>query len=340
MGLYLDNGFINTAWIADQADKNNLSFIVIIGSRQIGKTWGCLDFVLREGKPFILMRRTMSEVEFIAIGANHPFSGHGKEITVKKDSKYTAAVFEELPESDPEQIGSVMALSTVSKIRGFNGQSYEDLIFDEFIPEAHVTQIKHEGDAFANAIVTISGNRELEGRKPLRCWLLANSNNIDSPILKALNIQKKVEDMKNRCQEYAVMPDRGIMIILPMSGQIKDKRKNTALFRAIGAESKFTEMALDNKFSYNDESDVCRVNMSEYKPLAKVADVYLYRHKSKRLVFVSAHRSGTFNAAYQDTDKDKARFKREMGYMRGLYTAGGVNFESLTVKSTVLDFIY
>ena len=110
-----------------------------------------------------------------------------------------------------------MSLNSVAKIRGFYGGAYTDLIYDEFIPENHVIKIRNEGDAFLHAIVTISGNRELEGQPPLLTWLLSTSTNTASPILAALNLTDKIESMINRGQEFSALPDRGIIIVMPKS---------------------------------------------------------------------------------------------------------------------------
>ena len=43
MKLYLDNGFLNQQSILDEAEKNNCAFIIEIGARQVGKTYGTLE---------------------------------------------------------------------------------------------------------------------------------------------------------------------------------------------------------------------------------------------------------------------------------------------------------
>lgn len=337
MGLYLDKGYLNYKYISQLVESNNIAFCVIIGARQVGKTYGCLEWQLKNDNKFILMRRTQTESDFICNDVNNPFTVYSfKNIQVKKDTKYTGAIYDAPEESDKKYIGCVMALSTVAKIRGFNGGLYTDLVFDEFIPENHVIKIKNEGDAFLNAVVTISGNRELEEKRPLRVWLLANSNNIGSPILESLNITKNVERMVDSGQELSILKDRGIMIIIPKSEKVLASRKETALAKAIKGDSEFSEMAFNNKFSYNDAENIKTINFKEYKPVFTVLGKFtLFRHKSKPEFFVGA---GNYsNIQYLATDRNITQIQRQYPNLKVWYLRGLIYFGDLTVKTQFVN---
>lgn len=342
MNLYLKSGYLNQEEIQRVADRNHINFIVQIGGRQVGKTYGCLQLMLRQKKTFILMRRTATEQEFICNDINNPFTCFKEySISIKKDTKYTAAIHKIEEGSDPIYTGSIMALSTVAKIRGFNGSIYSDLIFDEFIPENHVMKIKDEGDAFLNAYVTISGAREENGGDPLRCWLLANPNTINSPILQALNIAQKVEEMDIKGQEVSILADRGIMIIRPNSESIMAKRKKTALFRAVGSDSKFADMALENEFSYNDFSDIVKsVPLSEYRYVMKVNDVCVYLHRNEQLYYCCSHANGSPKKVYENKKQDIILLNRNYPHLRKAYIMHKVIFSDQVVKSKILDMIF
>lgn len=343
MGLYLQNGYINQKWIEEQADKNNISFIVEIGGRQVGKTYGTLKLMLDENKKFILMRRTSSEMEFICNDINNPFKVFkGYDISVKKEGKYSGSIHKVTEDSDPEFIGSTMALSTIAKIRGFAGFMYSDVVFDEFIPENHVVKIKDEGDAFLNAYTTIAGAREELGEKPLRFWLLANPNNIDNAILRTLQISYKIEDMMLKGQEISILKDRGIMIILPNSDEIMKKRSTNSLFRAIGTDNKFSQMALGNEFSYNDSSDVRSFNLKEFKLLMTISNIAIYKHKAKNLFYASTIIMGQpkRDRVFSDTEKDTLFIKSNYPSLRAYYISGRFAFSDLTTKARILDIIF
>ena len=46
MKLYDNDGWLDIPHVVEVADKNNISFIVIIGKRQVGKTYGVLKYML------------------------------------------------------------------------------------------------------------------------------------------------------------------------------------------------------------------------------------------------------------------------------------------------------
>lgn len=336
--LYTKDGFLNISWIDKEAARINAAFIVILGTRQIGKTYGTLKLMLDDNRNFILMRRTQTETDFISNGTLNPFLALGRtDIKVKKENQYIGKIQAET-ETGFAPIGVTLSLTCVSKIRGFSGASFTDLVYDEFIPESHINKIRNEGDAFLNAVVTISGNREIEGKPPLRCWLLANSNNIGSPILKALNITDKVESMDKSGQELSILPDRGIIIVLAKATELAGKRKKTSLMKAINKESDFSKMAFDNKFSYNDSENVFRKDLKQYQLLASVTGVLsIWKNKSNDTLYISSYRK--CNLEFSDTDRGHKQLLTTVPFLKVCYTFNNMFFESLAVKEQFKEIV-
>ena len=337
--LYLKNGFLDVKWLDKQADKINAAFVVILGTRQIGKTYGTLKLMIDEKRNFILMRRTQTECDFITNGTVNPFKALGRDdIEVKKDTQYTGKIL--LDNSvNKEQIGITASLTCVSKIRGFSGNAFTDLVYDEFIPESHVNRIKNEGDAFLNAVVTISGNRELEGKPPLKCWLLANSNNIASPILKALNLTEKVERMSASGKELSILPERGVILVLAKAQEIAEKRKKTSLLKAIQSEeSAFSKMAFNNEFSYNDNENVMRKDLRQYNIVAAtIGGITLWRNKSGKDLYVTSYRKAPLE--FPNTEDGKKRFFMHFPYVKVAYNLNRTFFESIAVKEAYKEIL-
>lgn len=334
-GIYLPSGFLDQNYIYNEAKRIGAAFIVELGARQVGKTYGCLQLQIRNKNRFILMRRTKDEAKFIANGAINPFLALGETgIYTKTISEYTGGIFN----ADDQQIGLIMSLNTVAKIRGFYGGDYSDLVYDEFIPEAHVSRIRNEGDAFLNAVVTISGNRELEGKPPLLTWLLANSNNIASPILSALNLQDKIESMIIKGQEFSAMPDRGVVIVMPKSEKILNKRKENALIKAAGEQSKFYQMAYENRFAYNDAEHVGQRPLGDYKALFAVdGKLTVHQRKGKRELYVTPFRK--CDRVYTDSPRGYREMLLHYPDLKVLYTTGHTYFQNLITKQIYVDII-
>lgn len=348
MNLYTKDGWLDTKHIDEVAERNNINFIVMIGKRQVGKTYGVLKLMLDEDRRFIFMRRVRPELDMLCKDVNSPFEKiptNGR-IAFRKESEYTASIERILTAiEDGEEIenkvriGTGVTLAGVGNIRGFSGDMYTDLILDEFIPEEQLFKVRNEGDAFLNAYVTISGNRELEGRRPLKVWLLANSNNLNSRILDALNITGAVEKMSLKGEEVRILQDRGIMIILPESRAVIAKRKKTALYKAIDGGSKFAKMAFENEFAYNDYTDVSTKPLQEYNPLVTIGRITIHLHKNDKTLYITDKVKYKPRYDYTDSDTHINTFNRKFPEIRAAYMNGRVWFQDMRIKNYFLDII-
>lgn len=346
MRLYLKSGFLDVPHVAEVADRNNISIIIIIGKRQIGKTYGVLKFMLDEQKQFILLRSVMAEMDMLKHNVASPFDaikGYSGRVVFESETQYTANIvrIDESEEGEEKtNIGMLSALSAIGRVRGINGRRFSDVVYDEFIPESHLLKVKNGGDAFLNMYTTIAGNREIEGEKPLRVWLLANSNNLDNDILNALNITGVVEKMSLRGEESRILKDRGIMVILPDSQLITEKRKKGALYRAIGGDSKFSQMAYENAFAYNDYTDVGAKPLQEYKPLISVGGSFtIYLHKSDKVLYVCDLVDSNARHKYTQSDYDRMKFTRDYPEIKAAYLRGRFTFQNMTVKNAFLEYL-
>ena len=346
MKLYTKAGWLDVPHVAEVADRNNVALIIIIGKRQIGKTYGVLKYMLDTQKHFILLRSVMAEMDMLKHNVANPFDaikGYENRVVFESETQYTANIMRlDVSEEGDEKtnIGMLSALSAVGRVRGINGRQFSDIVYDEFIPESHLLKVRNGGDAFLNMYTTIAGNREIEGEKPLRVWLLANSNNLDNDILNALNITNVVEKMSLRGEESRILKDRGIMVILPDSQQITEKRKKGALYRAIGGNSKFSQMAYENAFAYNDYTDVGTKPLQEYKPLISVGGSFtIYLHKSDKILYVCDMVDANARHKYSQSDYDRMKFTRDYPEVKAAYLRGRFTFQNMTVKNQFLDYL-
>jgi hypothetical protein len=345
--LYLDNGFLNIPYIDKVATSNYCPFRFIIGKRQVGKTYGTLQYMINEERQHILMRRTKPEMEFLVPEENNPYRKFEQSISFVNSTPYTMRIIKTIDDVDggviDRIVGMVCSLSTVAKIRGFDGSVYSDLVYDEFIPESHIVRIRNEGDAFLNAYVSISGNRELEGKEPLRAWLLANTNNINSPILESFGIIDVVADMVRTKKEECILRDRGIYILIPQSEVISTKRSQTALYKAVGVKSQFAAMSLGAEFAYNDMSGVGNVDIKQYKPIFIIktysGDVLAYVHKNGGSIYFTDIVSVNTRNIYDRTDAARRRLLLQYPNIKAYILRGNARYSSANVKKNVFDFL-
>ena len=324
--IYTPDGWLDVPALAARGCWLN----VITGPRQVGKTYGTLKYIIEERRPFILMRRTVEEVQFLGINTEvNPFKVFEPEHEISMDRAGKILNISE----DGEIIGICLGLPTVATIRGFSASRFTDIIFDEFIPEKHVIQRKTEGDALLNAYTTINGNRELEGRPPVRLWLLANSNNINSPILTALGLVDPILRMREKGQE--VLQKDGVLIVQPGSMKIIKKRSETAMMKHLKktkSAERFTGMALENEFSYNDQTLVGKMPLGGLKPLCGIGMAYVWQRDDGFLYICRApHRT----EIYEDSEYMRERFRDDYWWIFDQYRSGEIRFADLHI----LEFI-
>lgn len=346
MSMYTEDGWIDVPYIDYYCDKHDINFVLIIGRRQVGKTYGVLKYLLDSKKKFILLRRTKAELQLIKKKTNSPFEaidGYEDRVTLAGSEDGTMDIDLYTPKGDEgrtETIGMAAALSTIASIRGFSGKQYTDLVYDECIPEEHVYKIKAEDEAFNNAYTTINGNRELMGEKALRCWLLANSNKLNGAILKALNLVEIVERMWRTGCEELLMKDRGILILMPKSEKIIDQRRNTAIYRASGTDSKFAKMSLEGEFSHDDISDIRKVDIKQFDRICILDDIVVCKHKSDGVYYVCKKFGPLGLHEYGNTEYFRNFYRRTHPSHRAAYIRGNMFFQNVTVKEKFLKYIY
>lgn len=343
LNLYEEDGWINIPSISSL----NTNFNILIGPRQVGKTYGTLKHLIYAGKKFIFMRRTPTELDTCLKGSTSTFQSLSLdcnfEYKVENDSQYIRRIdFYEPGAEKPFNSAIALALTSVSKIRGFSGVEYTDLVYDEFIPEVTVKRMRGEGDAFVNAYITINGNRELKGRRALRCWLLANSNDLYSPVLAELGLTEKVEHMVKKNQEYTYMEHRGCLIAMPRSEKITSKRRETALYRLTGTGTASAKMALDNDFSYNNFSDVIPMDLSEMNCIFEICGMFVWQGKVDKLqYYVCYKKAGDPKVLTTTSTRGLARELIDSGHADfiDLIYKGRVAYASYGIKRTILLFL-
>lgn len=331
--LYTPEGWLNFDYIADQPAW----MIVIIGKRQVGKTYGALLNMLKYDKQFILLRRTTAELDTISSTPDlNPFKVFEPEYKVGlfKRGKFCEIrnffTDEDGKTGMGKQRGIATSLSQIASIRGFNGSSFTDLVFDEFIPEKGVVTRKTEGDAFLNAYVTISGNRELAGKPPLRCWLLANTNNIRSAVLDALNLTDDVLYMRRKGKEIFTTDD-GVLLIQPSSEKVTQLRKETALMKRVNAKGEFYKMAIENEWSYDESPFIKSLSLRGMKPVFNYDNtIYCWESKDGFYVCRAGFKGGD---RYEGNKTGREQLALRYGALIDAYYAGLVFFADLRCQS-------
>lgn len=342
MNIYNIDGWLDIPKIVKVADKNNINFIFIVGARRTGKTYGIfyhfINDVFSQNKNIVYMRRNATQLESVMAKKKNPWidvnndSGRCFYFRSVKGEKNRIILEEELPDGNTEYRGEAFALTTMMNNRGFSGTEFSEGFYDEFIPEEMAKRMKGEEEAFLNAVETISSNRELKGQKPFRWWLASNSNTLDNPIIKAFGLLPYMERMKKRQQEFSLLSDAGIMIILINKSPISEKKATTALYRAINRKSQFASMALDNEFAYDDTSAISSEDIRQYKLICTIGNIGVYEHKSDIKLYIAEHKSGSCTDNFENTEHGRNQFKTFYSWIENYRLTNKVFYQNMTVK--------
>lgn len=326
--LYLPNHYLDMGAII----SSPYPFLVCVSSRGGGKTYGTLSYCAEHGIRFLYLRRTQRILDLITEPHLHPFkrinTDRGWNIYPERAKGF--ATFVEGAGEDKRIIGYASALSTFANVRGFDGSDIDLIIFDEFIPEDNEIVRFNMFTALSNAIETVGRNRELEGREPVKVLLLSNSDLIYGDIIAGFDIGDDLISMQETGTEI-VEKSADMLLIMPMCEGFKVLKADTALYR-VTAGSQFSEVALDNKFRVHDRKRVKSRPLSEYKPVATIYGICIYRHKNNRTYYITDKVSGT-PQAYESNETDRRRFLRDHPEIWLAYQSRRIIFESIRVQT-------
>lgn len=333
---YTKDGYID---VDKTLQKDDSTFIFMVGARGIGKTFGFLKYLIDREMKFIYMRRTQTQIDMIKSAELNPFKSLRSELgdayafIMKSINKNITGVYRAVKDENGiekpygEPVGYMLALSTVSNIRGFDASDVNILLYDEFISERHEKPIQSEGTAFLNAIETIGRNRELKGKKPLRVICLSNSSNLANPIFTELKIITAAEKMLQKHQDMKKIPERDLSLYILHDSPISKKKSKTSLYKLAGDDSDFSQMSLKNDFNKEFFGQVKSMSLREYKPIVRVGELVIYKHKSALRWYVSDHISGD-PEYYDSSDVELKRFENDYYYLKTAYLNRHIFFES------------
>lgn len=322
--LYNDNGYVDISYLASRS----LPFNILLGGRGTGKTFGILLHYLQRGSRIIYMRRRQSQCDISASETMTPYKSVCDFLDVDYDIPKRQGKIKSIYVADSATPNAYfVALSTFSNMRGFDASDCEAIVYDEFIPEKKEKPFPDEGFALLNAYESVNRNRELQGRPPLTLWLLSNTNDLMSPVLKELNVMSTVLKMdKNKTEQY-IDKDRGLQIINCFSSPISAQKSETALYKLAGKD--FRDMALNNTFSFDTQYIKAR-DLRQYRPVVQIGEIIIYEHKSEYLYYATTHKAG--NPPYFGTgEKEMARFFKRFGALYDAFILGDVECENLDI---------
>lgn len=332
VNLYLSNKYLDMGAIISAP----YPFIMVISGRGGGKTYGSLRYCIENRIKFLYLRRTKTILELITDPRYQPFKRINADTHREIESDYGKGIGSFKDKETDELVGYAAALSTIANIRGFDGSDIELIIWDEFIPEPGERVTFNQLSAFYHAVETIGRNRELEGRPPVKCLMLSNSDLIYSDVISGLGIGEQLYQMQQTGTEIEEASPE-LLLIMPHLDEFREQKADTALYR-LTAGTAFSSVALDNSFAIEDRRLIGKKDLRQYKPVCSVSGITFYKAKAGGSWYASRHRSGS-PKEYEDTDTDTKRFRREQFSVYLAFTKRRLYFEDVDVQTRFRELL-
>lgn len=319
--------------IREKAEKLK-PFSIVISGRGVGKTYSAISYIIESEKPFIYLRNTDVQIKESCTDFGNPFKtwgrDHGRNIYIKMQGKH-AVVYERIGDDAPRILGYAASLSTAGNLRGVDLSEVETVLFDEFIERSPLKFPQF--DALMNFYETVSRNRELQGREPLKIIMLSNAQKLDNEILHGLGLIPQIEAMtRTGQQDYT---SGSVFLSLPRS-EVSEAKKNTAAYIAAN-KTKFYKEAIENAFANDNFAGIGRRPLVEYVGVCSLDDVYIYRHKSDGSYYCCSSQCANVPAYRSALPFMFIRFI--VPRIARAYAREKLYFSDFVVKSKIIQFI-
>lgn len=323
MKIYDANGWVNWQSILSEAK----GFLMVVGPRGTGKTYGLLKELVKRKEPFIYLRRLKTQLDECCKISGNPFKKINSDLglNIIPVSSASSVVYynsinndgKAVVDSAPVAYG--LALSTYATMRGADYSDVNYIVFDEAIASVGEKPIRDEFNAFLNLYETVNRNRELEGKAPVTAVLLGNANKLANPYFLGWRFMRTALKMIRGKQMVYRSEDR-IMIML-LNSPISEKKKSTVLYK--NANNDFLQMAIDNSFK-TDETNIKSRKLIEYRHIVSVGELGIYSHKNTGELYISPV---TAKPYYEGYGIYLTMFIREYSVLKIKYLEGKITFQ-------------
>lgn len=314
---------------------------LLVGGRSTGKTYNALLDCLEKKRVFFFVKRTIKDVENLCKREKlNPFRAINRD--TGRDIKLIpeADGFGYFQDENEDVIGYVGALTGIGKFTGFDLYDVDWIIFDEYIPRKWDRFMYAEGQMLLDLYMTISRDRELKGRAPLKLICLANSTTLSNPVNDTLQITDIMADMIAEGREIQYIKDREIVIHVLQKSEVSEELKKTAFYKGV-SNTVFGSMAFDNTFTSDDFSLIGKQSLKGFR--CKCAFTYnsmtFYVYRSGTRYYISRS-PGMHKRSYDlDSAIDQVIFYNDIGIdIRYAALERKALFESYSVYDLIINY--
>lgn len=318
-------------------------FNLFLGGRGIGKTYSAIDYCINSGKQMLYIRSTEKQIKLsLSPDRGNPFKkwahDHKREIFIRGGEDINDIV--EVVSNDPEQeltetvLGHAAALSTFENLRGVDFSGIGLILYDEFIQSKPLMFDAFR--AFLNLYESVNRNRELTGAEPVTVIFLANTQDLNNPILAGFDLIGAIEQMQQAGQRRY---SRGDIYIELCASEVSAAKERSVLYRNLPEYDSYKREALQNEFSRNDFTGIGKPkNLREYKPLCNIDGIGIMAHKSRREYYAAAVRNNKV-PSFNSKNQRGLWFRAYGGALLDAYATGTLQCDSFLTRQSLLELL-
>ena len=336
---------------------------VVFGGRGTGKTYGALKGGYFENIRFVYAKRTKKDVNLIctSMKKNNKFKDIDADVdfspfkSVNRDCNINVrgipiddgigAFFNCGEDGNPygRPVGYILAAAGVKDIKGFDLSDCDWFIFDEFVPKIYERISRGEGEEIMDMYETISRDRELRGRPPLKMLCFANADNASCSLTNVLEITDDIAELATQDAGYKYIEERGIFIRKLKNKAFSEAKKKTKIYQAM-YNTQWGKMAFENEFSFNDFSNVKKNNLKNCSPYCyfkhKNRTYYIYLKNDTGEFFITESRFTQKTQRYDlAKENDQKRFYYEQVIdLRSACMDNRVSFSSFSIYDLIINY--
>ena len=331
---------------------------IVYSGRGPGKTYSALRYALRNHMPILYAKRTKKDVNFICTPSKYgmnrtPYAPLNRDFGLNIDGRLIddgVGLFGEFDDNG-ELIGDACAycfsFNGAKEIKGYDLSMVDMIVLDEFIPMLSEVVRKGtvEGELLLSMYESISRDRSMRDRKPLKLILFSNTDQLSCGITEKLEVVDHMAEMEAFGEDIRYLEDRGILIhhLSPDDYPVLNK-KNYGAFKVMRGTA-WEEKNMFGLFASNDFSNIRKVSIKKMKCFCKFRYQrkwnYIYRNEETGQVHVCKSGSNLKDVFTFDLEKEndqKAFWYSIVFDLRNECIDGKVSFSDYSLYDLIINY--
>ena len=339
----------------DVLDYPDAVVIFVWSRRGPGKTYGSLRYPYGKFKT-IYLRRTVEDVVTICtydgdteldpspwVPLNRDF---GLDVKAKLINKKKAiGGFYNCTDGVPSGavINYILPLNSIKFAKGMDFSDADWVIFDEAIPQPGEIVKRDEGRMLLNFFETVNRDRRKRGRPGLKLILMANAEEISTPITNTLDIIDDMADMAAKRKHKVYLPDRKILLH-HISNEECPRADTDMDMEAVMKGTAWAEVSYEGGFGYNDFSCIKSMSIKGMRCMFhlhynRLKDAYIYLNPKNGMYYMTHIKGQAVNDYDLDRENQQKKFHVEHAIkLRQACIADHFYFEKYTYYDLIINF--